>query len=213
MTTSWSRNPFWHLRYSENNVKTLHTHSKGGQGRSRWSIIRSQFSDRRNRQFGYARLLISSAELVSSILPSQLRQFVKLHLLLLIPLHVLLYSFGDCAHDPARFVIFAELAILCLFIILMFHILPIVGTCKITQTVSDMQLSSPEMPFRALCSSIGRYHLSSYLAALAETLPLSVQLVFLHQRFLSQHNPQSISLSLHCVRSGFLVISQPQASC
>jgi len=53
------------------------------------------------------------------------------------PLHALLYHFGDCAHHQAGFVIFAQLALLSLFIILIFPILPIVRTCKITQTVSD----------------------------------------------------------------------------
>jgi hypothetical protein len=66
-----------------------------------------------------------------------LSQFVELHLLLPEALHALLYHFGDCAHHPAGFIIIAQLALLSLFIILVFPILPIIGSCKITQTVSD----------------------------------------------------------------------------
>ena len=47
--------------------------------------------------------------------------------------------FGDCANHPARFIIFAQLAKLCnfLIIILVFPILLIFGTCKIPQTASN----------------------------------------------------------------------------
>jgi hypothetical protein len=60
--------------------------------------------------------------------------------------------------------------------------------------------------------SIPLFQQASYRIALVKPLPLRLQLAFLPQRFLSQHNPQSISLSLHCLRSTFLVISPPQAS-
>jgi hypothetical protein len=62
-------------------------------------------------------------------------QFSKLHLVLPKPLHALLHHFGDCSHHPARFVIMAALALLCLFIILIFSIIAIVGTCDIALTV------------------------------------------------------------------------------
>jgi len=75
---------------------------------------------------------------VGCMLPSRLCQLVKLHLLLSKSLHALLHRVGDCAHHPAGFVIFAQLALLCLFINLIFPILPMVGTCKFTQTVSDI---------------------------------------------------------------------------
>ena len=54
-------------------------------------------------------------------------------------LHAVLYCFGDCAHLPARFIIFEPLAELCIssIINLVFPILLIFGTFKITQTVSD----------------------------------------------------------------------------
>jgi hypothetical protein len=58
-------------------------------------------------------------------------------LLLPKPLHALLNRFGDCTYHPAGFVIFAELSLLSLFVILIFPILPIIGSCNITQTVSD----------------------------------------------------------------------------
>jgi hypothetical protein len=45
--------------------------------------------------------------------------------------------FGDFAHHPAGFVIFAQLAQLYLFIIYIFPSLPIVRTFNITQTVTD----------------------------------------------------------------------------
>ena len=49
------------------------------------------------------------------------------------------YHFGDCVHPPAGFIIFAELAQLMIIIIinLVFHILRIVRSCKIAQTISD----------------------------------------------------------------------------
>jgi hypothetical protein len=64
-------------------------------------------------------------------------QLVELHLLLPKALHALLNRFGDYAHHPAGFVIIPQLALVSLFIILVFPILSIVGTCKMTQTVSD----------------------------------------------------------------------------
>ena len=95
-----------------------------------------RLNNRRNPQFECAVLLISFTEVVCCILPSRLGQFVELHLLPPKPLHALLYCFGDCAHYPAGFIVFAQLALLSIFIILIFPILPIVGTCKITQTGS-----------------------------------------------------------------------------
>jgi hypothetical protein len=68
-----------------------------------------------------------------------LHQFVKPQLLIPKALHAVLYRFGDCANHPARFFIFAQLAMPCILfiIILVFPILLIIGICKITQTVSD----------------------------------------------------------------------------
>jgi len=68
------------------------------------------------------------------------------------------------------------------------------------------------MPFQALWSSIPWFRHASYLPALAEPPPLHLQLAFLPLRFLYQHNPLSISLSPHYLKSAFLVISLPQAS-
>jgi hypothetical protein len=100
-------------------------------------MIRLRLDDCRNPQFQCALLLISFTEVVGCILSSRLSEFVELHLLLPKPLHALLYCFGDSAHHPAGFVIFAQLALLSLFIRLIFPILPIVGTSKITQTISE----------------------------------------------------------------------------
>jgi len=136
MTTSWYRRSLWHLPYSRDNVKTVHTLTKCCRCKCHWIIVLLQLIDSRNSHCRCAVLLISFTEVVGSILPSQLCQFVKLHLLLRKPLHALQYHFGDCAHHPAGFIIFAQLALLCLFIFI-FSILLIIRTCKITQTGFD----------------------------------------------------------------------------
>jgi len=137
MTTSWPRSPLWHLRYSEDNVKILNTLAKWCLCRWRSVIIHWRLNDCHNPQFGCTVLLISFTEVVGCILPSKLCQFSKLHLLRPKPLHALLNCFGDCAHHPARFLIVAQLGLLCPFVTLIIPIFPIVRTCMITQTVSD----------------------------------------------------------------------------
>jgi len=136
-TMSWSRSPLQQLQYSGDNVKTLHQLSKCSRWRCRRVIIHSRLNDWRNPQFRCAKLHISFTEVVGCILPARFSQFVRLHLLLSKPLHVLLYRFGDCANHPAGFVLFAQLALLSLYIRLILLFLPIVGPCKISQTVSD----------------------------------------------------------------------------
>jgi len=74
------------------------------------------------------------------------------------------------------------------------------------------QPSFPEISFQALHSSIACLHLCLYPPAPAEPLPLPLQLPFLPQWSLSQHNPGSICLCLYCISSAFLVVSQLQAS-
>ena len=101
-------------------------------------MIRLGLNHRWNLQFGRSVLLISSAEVVGRVPPSQFCQFVKLHLLLPKHRYAAFYRFGDCAHHPAGFIIFAQLALLCIIVFFfIFCILLIVGTCKIGQTVSD----------------------------------------------------------------------------
>jgi len=68
------------------------------------------------------------------------------------------------------------------------------------------------MSFRTLCLSIHGFQLSLHHPALAEPLPLHLQLAFLPQRFLSQNNSWSIVMSLHCWGSAFLVVTRPKAS-
>jgi len=116
---------------------TPHKLSKWCGSRCSCIIIRLQFNNCRNHWFRCHLLLISFMWVVGCVPPSQLCQFVKLRPLLPKPRHPLLYRDGDSAHHPAGFVIFAQLALLCLFFILIFPILPNVGTCKIAQTVSD----------------------------------------------------------------------------
>jgi hypothetical protein len=86
-------------------------------------------------------------EVDGCFLPSCLCQFFKLRLLLPKPLLALLYRFGDCTHHPAELVFFAQLALLCLWIILIFQILSIVGTSKIPQTVSASNCHLPKTLF------------------------------------------------------------------
>src|SRR5258705_389746 len=151
MTTSWLRRPLQPLRYSGDNVKTPHQLSKCCWWRC-WSIIICLWlNDIWNPQLGGAVLLVSFTEVVGCILPSRLSQFVELHLLPQKPLHALLDRFGDCTHHLARFVIFAQIALLSLFIILIFPIIAIVGTCKITQTISD----SNQHLLKRLCTLSG----------------------------------------------------------
>jgi hypothetical protein len=102
--------------------------------------------NRRNHQFGIPLPHISLTKVVGCIPPSRLGQFIKSHLLLPKPLHVVLYRFTDCAYYPARFIIITEFSELCIFFIifLVFPNLLIIGTCKIAQTVSD----SIQHPFK-----------------------------------------------------------------
>jgi len=210
MTTSWSRSPLWHLQYSRDNVKPLHKLSKWCWWRGRSVIICLRLNQYRNPQFGCAVLLISFTEEIRCILPSWLCQFVKLHLLLPKALHALLYCCGDCAHHPAGLVIFAMLAQLCHFI-LIFPILPIIGTCKITQIVYD----SSHHLLKSVFGLSGRQSCDfsmHHIVLLLLNRCLCVFNSLYCPSGLSPHNPQSISLGLHCLRSAFLVIFLPQAS-
>jgi hypothetical protein len=81
-----------------------------------------------------------------------------------------------------------------------------VQLCRYTQP------SAPRKSIWALWTSLLRFQHAPYRPALAETLPLHLQLTFLPPRSLSQHNPQFISVSLHCLRSVLLVVSPWQAS-
>jgi len=127
------------------------------------------------------------------------------------PLHALLYHVGVRAYHPAGFIIFAQLALLCLFIILIFRILPIVRTCKITQTVSDCNHHLLNCLFGLSVRQSGVFScLYMFLGLLNHCL-----CVFnLHSctSGFSQHDPQSISPSRHCLRCAFLVVSRPEAS-
>jgi len=68
------------------------------------------------------------------------------------------------------------------------------------------------MLFRALWLSDPCFQFSSYLPAPTWLLSLHLQLAFLPEWFLSQHNPWSIALSLHCLKGVYLVLFPPQAS-
>jgi len=136
LTTSLTRHHLRHLGLSGEEIKTQHKLSK--YSRWRWGCCLGCLGlhNCRNLQFICPILHISLTELVGCVPPSQLHQFVKPHLLLPKALCAVLYRFADGVHPPARFIIFAQLAKLCIFfiIILVFPILFIFGTCKITQT-------------------------------------------------------------------------------
>jgi len=136
MSTSWSRSLLRYFQYSRNNDKTLHELSKWCWCGCHCIIFCLGWNDCWNPEFGCSVHLISFMEVVHCILTSWVCEFVKLHLILPKPLHALLYSFGNCAHHPAGFIIFAQLARHSLRIILIIQIFPIVGIWKITQTVA-----------------------------------------------------------------------------
>jgi len=137
ITACGSTSPMQHLQYPRDNLERVYKLGKCCRCRFHTVIIRLLVHNCQTHHFGFTILLISFTEVVGCMIPFQLDQFVMLHLLLLKPLHELLYWFGDCAHHSAGFVIFTQLGLVSLFTILIFPILPIVGTCKITQSVSN----------------------------------------------------------------------------
>jgi hypothetical protein len=71
MTTAWSKNPLRHLRYSGDNVKTLHMLSQCCRWRCQSVLNCLWLNDSWNPQFRGALLLISFTEVVSCILHQQ----------------------------------------------------------------------------------------------------------------------------------------------
>jgi len=100
-----------------------------------WFVCSSTAARTLNWEMPY--VLSHSQKSIGCVPPSWWCQFVKLQLSQPKPLHVLLYCFEYCAHRPAGFVIFAQLALLYVFIILIFTILPMLRTCNIAQTIFD----------------------------------------------------------------------------
>jgi hypothetical protein len=93
--------------------------------------------------------------------------------------------------------------------------LPHLPHCWKVQYRSDClrsQLSPHASLFSAPGSSISRFQLFPYLPTPTESLPVPQQLPVMLQWFPSQHSPPPISLSLHCMRSAFLIFAPPQAS-
>jgi len=72
--------------------------------------------------------------------------------------------------------------------------------------------TSPQMLFQALWLSIVPFEHYPYVPALALLLSLRLELAVLPLRSLAPHNPRLISLSLHCLKSAFPVVSRLQAS-
>jgi len=139
-------------------------------------------------------------------------QYVKLYLFPPRPLHALLYRFGQFTHHPAVFIIFVQLALLCHFIILVFPILPIVVSSKITETVSHSNhhlvkcLFGPSVGqsgvFTSLqCFLLLRNHYLSVFNSISSTSFFALNII-----------SQSISLSHHCFRSVYLIVPWPQAA-
>jgi len=129
--TSWLKCPLWNLGFSGDDINRFMLLFKCCPSRRSCYIIHLWINDCRNLQFGCSVLLVSFTEVIGHVAPCWLCQFVKLHLLLPKWLHVLLYHFGYCAHHLARFVIFTQIAKLCIYIILISLMLLIEGMCKI----------------------------------------------------------------------------------
>ena len=145
----------------------------------------------RNLQLSRPVLHISLTEVVDRVPPTWLGHFVKPHLLLPNALHAVLYHLGDFAHYLDRFVIFAQLAMLYIFfiIILLIPIILIVGSCKMAQTV---------------CDSI-QYLLKSYFSLCGcRSCLFNISHIFLllHHRCLCVLN----SLSCHCGLSIHIIL-------
>ena len=68
------------------------------------------------------------------------------------------------------------------------------------------------MLFQALWLSIITFQHFPYIPALGSSLSRRLELAFLPLQSLTLHDPPSISLSLHCLKSVFPVFSPPQAS-
>jgi len=122
----WWRSHLCHLRFSGDTIKSLHCLAECH--RCEWGciIICLRLNNIQNLHFCPSVLLMSLTEVVGWVSPAWLGQFVKLNLRPPEMLHVMLHHFGDCAHHPAGFVIFAQLAQLWILfiIILIFPILP-----------------------------------------------------------------------------------------
>jgi len=129
-----------HLWFSGDTIKSLHRLTKCCQCGWGCIILHLRFNDSWNLQVGHPVLLIARTEVLGHDSPAWLHQFVELKLFLLKTLQVMLDRVGDCADYPDWFVIFPQLTQLriLLTIILIMHILPIVGTCNIVLTISDV---------------------------------------------------------------------------
>jgi len=129
----------WYMQLSGDDIKSLPKTSTWSRLRCTYNRDWSQLNNCQNFEFGHPVLHISLMEVVSHVPPSPFCQCVKPDLLLPKTLHARLYSIGHYAHHPARFVIFPQLAKLCIvfIIFLIIPILPIIRTCNIAQTVSD----------------------------------------------------------------------------
>jgi len=138
LTISLSRRHLRHVWLSGDDIKSLHMISKCCRWWCGCSQVCMGLANSRNVQFSRHVLHISLTEVVGRGPLSRLGELVKPHLLLPKALHSVLYCFGHCSHHPARFVILAQFAMPCILfiIILVFPILLIFATCKITQTVS-----------------------------------------------------------------------------
>jgi len=136
---SWLRSQRHHLRLSSDDMNSVHMLSKCCQEWWGCSRVYLRLDNCPNLQFGSPILHISITKVVGWIPPSGLGQFIKPHLLLPKTLHAVLYCFWYCAHHPARFIILTQLTKLSMFFItfLIFPVVLIIGTWKITQTVSD----------------------------------------------------------------------------
>jgi len=96
-------------------------------------------NDCQNLQSGCPAFPISLMEVVGQVPPSLLHQCIKIYPLLMNTFAVKPCCFGNSLLQPDRVIIFTQLAQQGTFfiIILVFTILPIIGTCKSVQTNSN----------------------------------------------------------------------------
>lgn len=163
MMTSLLRESMRHLRYSINNIKSLHQLTKCFRCRRGGKFVLFGLNDCRKLQFSCAIGVISSPEIVSRVPPSRLYQLVQPYRLLPKSLDGVLHNFWDCAHHAAGFTMFTQFAQL--FISMILNIIP-QHPSQILQNSSDClryNSTSHWIIFLAFRRSIPHFQSSWYL--------------------------------------------------
>jgi len=166
-------------------------------GMSSGNIIRLWCTNCRNTEFDRAILLMSFAEVVAHRTLFRISQSVQLHHVLPKPLHALLYHIGDGAHHPVGFLVIAQLAKLCIFIVVIFPILLNVRPCKLAQTVSDSNNHLMKLGFRG-------YGCQSLIVTYPQIVLLWLNRCFCSFNTLSCHSGFSFNIILESLHSVFM---------